>query len=401
MLWAVRLLGFGAKEKRTTRKHIVSAVSIVCLSVIPIIIAIVLTNGMTTGITSKFINLSSFHAQLYSSTDASELVQSARQEDGILDAFEIMEGYCLMYAKDGSYNSMVTGVNEDFLNSTHVTDELEIIDGTWALDGEEREILISEATADELHLTVDDTVAVVSIIESEGSTRIKPMIFHVRAIFASGYQQLDQQLAYIHLDQAERLMRSSNQKFVGVIADQQLSQDIAGLKEIGDRLTSGSGGVITWDQLNRSLYNNFTSSKTILYVIMMLIIVIASIHVASTSIIIIQEKHLAIGMMKSLGISMKVIKRTFIYTSMFIGFIGSILGIIIGLILSSQINSILNLLSKLETSALDFYLVHIPVIVRWDEIMIVAVSAVVLSTVSAWIPLQRIKTITPIHMIQD
>ncbi len=400
LFWSLRILGIGATGKRTRKKHIMSAVTVVALSVIPLIIAMFLVNGMTIGITRKYINLSSFHAQVYGVTDPAAFAAEAEKLEGAAEAFEIREAYSLLYSQNGSYTTMVKAAEAAYYDSPAFQDELSFIAGSSSFSSR-ASIMISETIANELEVTIDDTIAVVTVTQQMGETRLKPAIFLVTGIFASGYKQLDAQLAYVDIDQSQRIMKDDNRWYMGILAEPGYENDLPQLRQSLMGLVDEQGRVVSWDQLNRSLYSNFRSSKTILYVIMILIILVASINISSTCIIIIQEKYLEIGMLKSVGVDNRILQRTFLYTSLLIGTIGAVIGISLGVLISLQLQPLLVLLQDLGVSALDFYLIDIPVIFHWDEIALVGIMTIAISGLSSILPLRRVKSMLPIHLLQE
>jgi ABC-type lipoprotein release transport system permease subunit len=88
-------------------------------------------------------------------------------------------------------------------------------------------------------------------------------------------------------------------------------------------------------------------------------------------------------------------------TSALIGLAGSLLGTAVGLILSTQLNALFALLQRLQVTALDFYLVDLPTVIPAGEIAAVITTAVLFAVLTSLIPLKRIRTITPIHLLQE
>ncbi len=347
---------------------------------------------MTAGITGKYITLSSFHAQVqsFSSQDNGEI------ESIIEEVFPVRETFCLFYSENGSYTTNVKGVSKDYILSERFSSEVELIAGDLNIF-DSADIIITSIIAEALEVGIEDTIAVVTVTQQSGQARIKPSIFHITGIIESGYQDLDGFLSFVDIEQARRIMKDDANEYYGVFVSSEASESPSRIKEA----LSGQGYVITWDELNRSLYNNFKTSKLILYIIMVLIIIIATFNVSSTCIMLIQEKYLDIGLMKSIGVPKKTIETTFTLISFLIGAIGSLFGIVIGVFLSSQLNNILQGLKSLGFSALDFYLIELPFVLNWEEILLVGLLTTLLAGISSIIPIKRIHRILPIHMLNE
>jgi lipoprotein-releasing system permease protein len=393
--WAWRILGFGFREKTSRKRHILSAVLVVMLSVIPLIIAIALVNGMTYGITSKYIYLSSFHARINGADQ-----KQVEQIEDLRAVYPVKEAFSIIYGDSGSVSTMIKAVEPAYLNSSEVSDQLVSREGEedFFSTADAHEIMLSQEIASEIGAKVGDTVALVAVSYQGGTSRIRPAMYTVSSIVETGYTQLDKQLAFIPHDSSSRLMANTEEStYLGLLFDERVGQSI---EQMNQRLLSFDR-VTTWDQLNASVYYNFRTSKTILYLIMICIIFIAAVNIAATSILIVQEKHLQIGLLKSIGIPLSTINSSFVLTSALIGLTGSLAGTAAGLIISTQLNRIFGLLQQLEFAALDFYLVDLPVIIPAGEVASVVAAAVIFSVLTSLLPLKRIRTITPIHLLQE
>jgi lipoprotein-releasing system permease protein len=393
--WALRMLGLGFHEKKKRSRHILSAILVVMLSVVPLIIAIALVNGMTYGITSKYINLSSFHARVHGVSK--EDVSGA---DHVKSVYQAAESFSLIYGPEGSVSTLLKAVDPAYLRSVEFSSQLVDVNGNTEFfsSDDAREITLSRTIASEIGASPGDSIAVVAVGYDEGTSRIRPAAYTVSAIIDSGYKQLDEQLAFIPYAASSRLFSDDPQlSYTGVLFEQQAGQSI---ETIQASLVSFSD-VTTWDQLNSAVYYNFRTSKTILYMIMVFIIFIAAVNISATTILIVQEKHLQIGLLKSIGIPLSTINSSFMLTSALIGLAGSLLGTAVGLILSTQLNALFALLQRLQVTALDFYLVDLPTVIPAGEIAAVITTAVLFAVLTSLIPLKRIRTITPIHLLQE
>jgi lipoprotein-releasing system permease protein len=393
--WALRMLGLGFREKKKRSRHILSAILVVTLSVVPLIIAIALVNGMTYGITSKYIYLSSFHARVQGVPK--EEVEGAEHVESV---FQAAESFSLIYGPEGSVSTLLKAVEPEYLRSVQFSSQLTGIDGNseFFSSDDAREITLSRTIASQIGAVPGDSVAVVAVGYEEGNSRIRPAAYKLSAIIDSGYKQLDELLAFIPYEASSRLFSDDPQlSYTGVLFEEQAGQSI---ETINASLSSFSE-VTTWDQLNSAVYYNFRTSKTILYMIMVFIIFIAAVNISATTILIVQEKHLQIGLLKSIGIPLSTINLSFVLTSALIGLAGSLLGTAVGLVLSTQLNALFALLQKLRVTALDFYLVDLPTVIPGAEIAAVIAAAVLFAVLTSLIPLKRIRTITPIHLLQE
>lgn len=404
LVWAFRILGTGpGRKSREERKHIFRAVIVVALSVMPLVIAMFLANGMTSGLTERYISLTSYHAQVHPVSLEPEAMLKRIQTDvssalSELSLFEVRESFAMLYSNDGSTSCTLKGIDVSYIESMEARGVLQLTAGD-RFSEHEPTILLGEASAAKLKVGVGDSIALVTVTQSSGQPRLKPALFTVAGLYTTGYKQLDQSISFISTTEARRMIRSEDDLYLAVIypPGQGVSPEL-----VRAQIESSSQElfyVITWDELNRSLYANFRTSSSIIYMIMILIILVASIHISTTSIVVVQQRYTQIGLLKSIGIPKRVIKRTFLYVSLCIGLLGSLIGIGLGLLLSSQLSMILRTLQSWGVAALDFYLIDIPLIIHWYELVLIVLCACVTAAFSSAIPLRKVDSILPIHLL--
>lgn len=404
LVWAFRILGLGPSGRsREERKHIWRAIIVVALSVMPLVIAMFLANGMTSGLTERYISLTSYHAQIHPVGLEPEVMLEKIHDDLSaaapgLSLFQVRESFAMLYADDGSTSCTIKGLERDYIELMGSRGVLTVTKG-GPFSESEPSILLSEATASELGVSVGDSLAVVTVTQSSGQPRLKPALFTVTGLYTTGYKQLDQSISFISSAQARRMIRDDDALYMAVIYPQGAGVSPLQIREQIETASEELFYVITWDELNRSLYANFRTSSSIIYIIMVLIILVASIHISSTSIVVVQQRYAQIGLLKSIGIPRRLIRRTFLYVSLCIGLLGSVIGIVLGLLLSSQLSSILKVLQGWGIAALDFYLIDLPLIIHWYELVLIVLCACVTAALASAVPLRKVDSILPIHLL--
>ena len=99
---------------------------------------------------------------------------------------------------------------------------------------------------------------------------------------------------------------------------------------------------ISWKDQNQTLINALKVEKNVMFIILSLIIIVASLNIISGLIIFVKEKNKDIGILKTIGMSNKSIIKIFFIIGISIGLIGSIIGLIIGILFTINIKSIQN-----------------------------------------------------------
>ena len=228
-----------------------------------------------------------------------------------------------------------------------------------------------------LGVTVGDSVNVVSPVGSGASLSsvlMTPKIrtFRVVAIFQSGMYEYDSSLAYLSLAEAQKFFNlTAAATGIEVKVD-----DIFQAAEIARAIDHELGfpyWARDWMQLNRNLLSALKLEKTMMFLLLVLIIAVASFNIISTLTMIVTEKQREIAILKAMGATRRAIMRIFMLNGLIIGVTGTVIGIPLGY-------AFLYLIEKYWTfDQTVYYIAHIPVHVQTLDVLLVSFSAILIS----------------------
>lgn len=228
-----------------------------------------------------------------------------------------------------------------------------------------------------LGVTVGDSVNVVSPVGSGASLSSVLMIpkirtFKVVAIFQSGMYEYDSSLAYLSLAEAQKFF-NMNAASTGIEVK---VDDIFQAAEIARAIDHELGfpyWARDWMQLNRNLLSALKLEKTMMFLLLVLIITVASFNIISTLTMIVTEKQREIAILKAMGATRHAIMRIFMLNGLIIGVTGTVIGIPLGY-------AFLYLIEKYWTfDQTVYYIAHIPVHVQTLDVLLVSLSAILIS----------------------
>ncbi len=228
-----------------------------------------------------------------------------------------------------------------------------------------------------LGVTVGDSVNVVSPVGSGASLSsvlMTPKIrtFKVVAIFQSGMYEYDSSLAYLSLAEAQKFF-NMNAASTGIEVK---VDDIFQAAEIARAIDHELGfpyWARDWMQLNRNLLSALKLEKTMMFLLLVLIITVASFNIISTLTMIVTEKQREIAILKAMGATRRAIMRIFMLNGLIIGVTGTVIGIPLGY-------AFLYLIEKYWTfDQTVYYIAHIPVHVQTLDVLLVSLSAILIS----------------------
>ena len=169
--------------------------------------------------------------------------------------------------------------------------------------------------------------------------------------------------------------------------------------EAADRLrsqTERSGSpfyVYSWLESNAGLFQVIRLQKTMLFLVLMLIVIIAFFGMVSALIMMVTEKTREITILKSLGAKNRTIHRVFLWQGLFIGIVGAILGTACGL----GIAWVLDTFPLIEIpSGVYPGSDRIPVLVSFSDVSKVLVGTMVVCLAATLFPARKATALHPI-----
>lgn len=155
--------------------------------------------------------------------------------------------------------------------------------------------------------------------------------FVVVGTYSSGLSQYESGVAYVSLSEAQRFFGMGD-TVTGLevrVSDIDAAPQVA--RTIINTLGSGAGiAAEDWTETNRSLWSAIQLEKRAYFVVLLLIIVMASFSIVTTLIMTVMEKRKDIAIMKTMGASTSSISRIFRIQGAVIGGIGTVLGLLFG-----------------------------------------------------------------------
>ena len=156
--------------------------------------------------------------------------------------------------------------------------------------------------------------------------------FKVTGFFESGMYDFDSSFAYIHLEDAQKILRMGD----SVSGIEVRVNEIYKAREIADNIIDKIRfpyWARDWIQMNQNLFRALKMERFVMFVILTLIILVAAFNIASTLIMMVMGKTRDIAILKAMGATDKSIRKIFVFNGMVIGLIGTALGVGLGLLL--------------------------------------------------------------------
>ena len=264
-----------------------------------------------------------------------------------------------------------------------------------AVETEKPGIILGKELALRLGVFVGDTVNVVSPVGPISAIGMVPKIrtFALVALFQSGMYEYDSSLAYIDLAEAQKFF-SMGQTVTGIEIK---VTDVFRAAETARSVEQSLGfayGARDWMQMNRNLFSALKLEKTMMFLLLVLITIVASFNIVSTLTMIVTEKQKEIAVLKAMGATRKSIRRIFMLNGLIIGLSGTTIGIPLGY-------AFLWLIQTFWTfDPTVYYISRIPVHVQAMDVFLVAGSAIVISFAATVYPSLQAAKLEPVAALR-
>lgn len=256
-------------------------------------------------------------------------------------------------------------------------------------------IILGKELAQRLGVFVGDTLNVVSPVGPISAMGMVPKIrtFAIVGLFHSGMYEYDSSLAYIELGEAQKFfnMGASVSGIEVKVSDVFRADAIA--RNIEHEL-GFSHGARDWMQMNRNLFSALKLEKTMMFLLLVLITIVASFNIVSTLTMIVTEKQKEIAILKAMGATRRSIRRIFMLNGLIIGLSGTAIGIPLGY-------AFLWLIQTFWTfDPTVYYISKIPVHVLAEDVLLVAGSAILISFAATVHPANQAAKLEPVAALR-
>ncbi|MBI04807.1 MAG: lipoprotein-releasing system transmembrane subunit LolC [Pelagibacteraceae bacterium] len=382
----------------------------ISLGVATIIIVMSVMNGFRNELTKRMLGINS-HLNVYSynsninSNDIKTLNASLNNElyNNVLYSIETNG----LIVNENNSKGILIRAYEDIYKNVYLKNSL--------LKGKIKllfsDVIIGDSLANYLNVKIGDKIKI-AIPKSDSTIfgsipRFKTL--NIIGIFDLGLYEYDANLIYIHDDLARKLLLFENNTFNQIEYFVKYPNNIKILQKNINKIIQNNTSLnlytLSWKDLNATLINALKVEKNVMFLILFLIVLVASINIISGLIIFVKEKNKDIGILKTIGLSNFSIAKIFFTIGTLIGFLGASIGVIIGIIFTLNIVYIQKILEELLNTKIFaeeiYFLSTLPSEIKIEEIAVVYITSIIISTLSALFPALRSSKVDPIITIRN
>ena len=162
--------------------------------------------------------------------------------------------------------------------------------------------------------------------------------------------------------------------------------------------------MIDWRQRNSSFFSALQVERNVMFMILTLIVLVATFNIASSLIMLVKDKGRDIGILRTMGATRGAIMRVFLITGFAIGAVGDLVGFVLGLIVCLNIESLRQFMSWLTNTEIFkseiYFLSRLPAEMDAGETAAVVVMTLALSLLATLYPSWRAARLDPVEALR-
>lgn len=321
-------------------------------------------------------------AKVYAQSDEIEAVNPVLSTEAILRAKKRVSGMTLRGVSDAQMAGL----------AKHL---VEAIEGPRAMSPEG--LWVGRELAYQLNILPGDKVQVISPTETEGPLESVPRLrsFRVEGIYESGIPEKDLHVVYAPIESVRAFVQKPglvNQVEISVKRFEESRTAAGAVRELlGAEFT-----VKDWEQLNAHLFASLRLERITMFVILTMIILVASFNIVTSLKMLVIEKRREIAILQAMGATSRQIARIFLFQGVVIANVGSLLGGVAGV-------GIALALKRYQFIELPdiFYDRSLPVLISPLFVVGVMITAVLIVLGASFFPARSAMRVRPIEGIRD
>jgi lipoprotein-releasing system permease protein len=392
-------------KKNVKFVSIISAISIagVTIGVAALIVVLSVFNGFGSLVSSILINFDP-HLRIESttpvdSTGYQSILDLLSYESQVKGCSPFVSGKALIVSRNINRVVNIRGLEAKSIPLVSGLSEKIVLGSIDLAEDRKNGIVLGLILADRLGVVIGDTISVVSPSGAELATMQLglPLIrrFRVIGIYESNNKEYDGYYAFTNLLNAQSLFGRIG-RIDGIDIRFDNVDKAASFRNELQKKYGAAFRYLTWYDLHHELYTVMQIERWCAYIVLCLIVAVASFNLLSSLTMTVIEKRRDIGILKSMGASTESIRKIFSLQGLYVGVVGTFVGSVLGLL-------IVYLQEKYHLVALDttiYIIPAMPVEVHGLDLVVIAIAALGLCSLASRLPAKRAASLDSVKAIR-
>jgi lipoprotein-releasing system permease protein len=388
----------------------ISAISIlgIAIAVAVLIIVLSVVNGFERELKDRLLAMSA-HADIIDSqgnyTDWPAAVDQALVNPRVVAAAPYVDGQGLLVAGERLSGAGLRGIEPSLERKVSGVAGVMVEGSIDSLQSGQFRVVLGKELAEELNVGIGDKVVVTLAEGIVTPAGIVPRTkrFTVSGVYRVGMYEFDRRLAFINLEDSQRLFRMhGNVSGIRLAVD-----DIYSASEIVREVAMDIGkavAVTDWTRRHVNFFRSIQITKSILFVILLMVVAVAAFNIVSTLVMVVKDKQTDIAILRTVGASPRSILRIFVTQGSIIGVLGTALGVLTGVVLALNLENIVGFFESvfnIKFLAADVYFISdLPSELVIGDVVKIAAIALLLALASTFYPAWRAARTMPAEALR-
>jgi len=403
----------GLRYTRAKRRNrfisFISLISMVgiALGVAVLIVVLSVMNGFQTEVRTRILGVAS-HLVLTgpgnSLADWQSVARMATEHPRVMAAAPFVQAQAMLTADGIARGAIVRGVLPQAEDKVADFSQHMVAGRLDALEPGAFGIVLGADLARALRVVPGEKLALIApqgIVTPAGVVpRLKQ--FTLVGTFDVGFNEADAGLALVHLEDAQRLYQLDNR----VSGVRLKLHDLFEARRVGRELVDRDPQLFgyDWTNSNPNLFRAVQIEKRMMFIILTLIIAVATFNVVSTLVMLVTDKQADIAILRTLGAAPRSIMQVFMVQGSIIGVLGTVLGVVGGVILALNVEPVVGAIERtFGVSFMDksVYLIpYLPSEVHSADVLSIALISLVLAFLATVYPSWRASKVNPAEALR-
>lgn len=384
--------------KRSARNSFISFISLIsmagiALGVAALIVVLSVMNGFQKDVRDRMLSVLP-HIEVFDASGSMRnwqaVAKEALQDKEVTGAAPYVAAQAMITRDDTVRGVVIRGVLPE--EEPKVSDVAsQVKQGSFNdLKPGEFNIVLGGELARMLNVGVGDKITLIAPQGQVTPAGVIPRLkqFKVVGIFEAGHYEYDSTLAFIHIDDAEKMFKMDAPSGLRLrVADMQRAPEVA--VDLSQKLT-GDLLIRDWSKQNRTWFAAVKTEKRMMFLILTLIVAVAAFNLVSTLVMTVTDKQADIAILRTLGASPRSIMKIFMIQGGLVGLIGTAIGVSLGVLIALNIDVIVPFIEHLlgvQFLPRDVYLISVmPSDLRWPDVWTIGCVSIVLAFLATLYP---------------
>jgi lipoprotein-releasing system permease protein len=378
----------------------------IVLGVATLIVVMSVMNGFHKELLDKIVGING-HVFLQAAdsqfTDYDEVVKEVAAVPGVELAVPMIESPAAASTASMAF-ALVRGIREaDIKRLPGIAHNVKLgtLDGFDTAGG----VAIGQRLAENLGLRIGDKVKILIANGAQTPFGVTPRtkVYPVVAIFQIGMAEFDNLFIYMALPEAQAFFNKDNEASVIEIFLRK-PEELDAVRNKIDAAVMRPMIMTDWRERNKTFFDALNVERNVMFIILMLIMLVASLNIVSGLIMLVKDKGPDIAILRTMGATQGGVMRIFLITGVSIGVAGTLAGCLLGLLAAHNLEAVRQGLNWLLNTNLFpaelYFLSRLPSVVEPGDVLLVVAITLSLSVLATIYPSWRAARLDPVEALR-